>query len=105
MAKSFWFSVPETSPLSTAVRPHEDVQRGQSLHLKMHPVNGYLGPFLEQAFSDAIAKNFLVIAYGGAAEGAYLAQHEGVDELHITGSERHTISSSGVLPYANAKSG
>jgi acyl-CoA reductase-like NAD-dependent aldehyde dehydrogenase len=61
---------------------------GKACILKMHPVNGYLGPFLEEAFSDAIARNFLAIVYGGAAEGAYLAQHDGVDELHITGSDK-----------------
>lgn len=56
--------------------------------LKMNPVNGYLGPLFEQAFADAIRRNFLAIAYGGGEEGAYLTQHGGIDEIHLTGSDR-----------------
>ena len=54
--------------------------------LKMNPVNAYLGPFIEEAFADAIARGFLAVAYGGAEEGAYLTQHPGIDEIHLTGS-------------------
>ena len=28
------------------------------------------------------------MVYGGAEEGAYLAQHSGIDEIHLTGSDR-----------------
>ncbi len=56
--------------------------------LKMSPVNAYLGPFIEEAFDAAIARNFLAVAYGGAEEGAYLAQHSGMDQIHLTGSNR-----------------
>jgi hypothetical protein len=61
---------------------------GKVCVLKMNPVNSYLGPFLEEAFAEIIAKNFLAIVYGGAQEGAYLAHHESVDEVHITGSDK-----------------
>jgi len=61
---------------------------GKVCLLKMHPVNAYLGPFIEDAFADAIQAGFLAVAYGGAEVGAYLAQHPGVDEVHITGSAR-----------------
>jgi aldehyde dehydrogenase (NAD(P)+) len=54
--------------------------------LKMNPVNAYLGPFIEAAFAEAIEQGFLAVAYGGAEEGAYLAQHRGIDEVHLTGS-------------------
>lgn len=54
--------------------------------LKMNPVNAYLGPFIEEAFAEAIARGFLAVAYGGAEEGAYLARHRGIDEIHLTGS-------------------
>lgn len=54
--------------------------------LKMNPVNEYLGPFVERGFRAAIEAGFLRVVYGGAAEGAYLVEHEGVDEIHITGS-------------------
>jgi aldehyde dehydrogenase (NAD(P)+) len=60
---------------------------GKTCILKMNPVNAYLGPFLESAFADAIAWGFLAIVYGGAEEGAYLANHDGVDEVHLTGSD------------------
>src|SRR3954463_6245934 len=58
---------------------------GKTCILKMNPVNAYLGPFLESAFAEAIAQGFLDIVYGGVDEGAYLAHHEGVDEVHLTG--------------------
>ena len=54
--------------------------------LKMNPVNAYLGPFLEEAFTGPIKRGFLTVAYGGPEEGAYLAQHRGIDEIHLTGS-------------------
>jgi aldehyde dehydrogenase (NAD(P)+) len=54
--------------------------------LKMNPVNAYLGPFIEEAFGEVIARGFLAVAYGGPEEGAYLAQHRGIDEIHLTGS-------------------
>ncbi|MGH7629225.1 MAG: aldehyde dehydrogenase family protein [Gemmatimonadales bacterium] len=56
--------------------------------LKMNPVNAYLGPFIERAFAEAIRQDFLAVVYGGAAEGGYLARHDGVDEIHLTGSDR-----------------
>ena len=56
--------------------------------LKMHPVNAYLGPILAEVFAPLVRRGFLRITYGGAAEGAYLAAHPGVDELHITGSDK-----------------
>src|SRR6266568_3577910 len=37
---------------------------------------------------NAIPAGFLSVAYGGAEEGAYLASHPAVDEVHITGSNR-----------------
>ena len=61
---------------------------GKVCILKMNPVNAYLGPYLEEAFADAIRQNFLAVVYGGASEGAYLANHPQVDEVHLTGSDR-----------------
>ena len=61
---------------------------GKACILKMNPVNAYMGPFLEDAFAEAIRQNFLAVVYGGAGEGAYLANHRDVDELHLTGSDR-----------------
>jgi acyl-CoA reductase-like NAD-dependent aldehyde dehydrogenase len=59
---------------------------GTACVLKMNPVNAYLGPILEDAFAEPIAKGWLAIVYGGAEEGAYLARHPGIDEIHVTGA-------------------
>ena len=59
---------------------------GKVCLLKMHPVNAYLGPLIEEAFADAVGAGFLAVAYGGAEEGDFLARHPGIDELHLTGS-------------------
>jgi acyl-CoA reductase-like NAD-dependent aldehyde dehydrogenase len=61
---------------------------GKVCLLKMNPVNAYMGPLLEEAFSEAIAAGYLAIVHGGAEEGAYLAHHPFVDEVHVTGSDR-----------------
>jgi aldehyde dehydrogenase (NAD(P)+) len=61
---------------------------GKVCLLKMNPVNAYLGPFIEAAFAEPIRRGFLAVVYGGAEEGAYLAQHPGIDEIHLTGSDR-----------------
>jgi hypothetical protein len=60
---------------------------GKTCILKMNPVNAYLGPFLEDAFTEAIRQNYLAVVYGGSEEGAYLAGHPEVDEVHLTGSD------------------
>jgi acyl-CoA reductase-like NAD-dependent aldehyde dehydrogenase len=53
--------------------------------LKLHPINSYLGPLLEEAFEPAIGQGFLQIVYGDADEGRYLAHHRGIDEVHLCG--------------------
>jgi hypothetical protein len=65
---------------------------GKVCLLKVNPVNAYLGPIIEEAFQAAVAHGFLAVAYGGAEEGAYLAHHPGLDEIHLTGSD-HTYDS------------
>ncbi len=56
--------------------------------IKMNPVNAYTGPLIEEAFRALIEKGFLRVVYGGAVEGAYLCNHAGIDEIHITGSDK-----------------
>jgi len=60
----------------------------QVVLLKMSPVIAYLGPVIADGFRALIAKGFFHVVYGGASEGEYLCRHEGVDEIHITGSDR-----------------
>ena len=61
---------------------------GKVCILKMNPVNAYMGPYIEEAFKELIERNFLAVVYGGAEEGSYLCNHAGVDEIHITGSDK-----------------
>ena len=56
--------------------------------LKFNPINDYIGPFIEEAFSPLIREGYLRLAYGGADVGSYLSEHQGVDEIHITGGAR-----------------
>jgi hypothetical protein len=67
---------------------HKLFAEGQVVLLKLHEVNAYLGPFIEEAFAALIADGFLRTAYGGADVGAYLVAHPEVEEIHITGSDR-----------------
>jgi acyl-CoA reductase-like NAD-dependent aldehyde dehydrogenase len=55
---------------------------------KTHPVNDYLGPLLAEGLRALAERGFFRVVYGGAEEGAYLCSHPGVDEIHITGSDR-----------------
>jgi acyl-CoA reductase-like NAD-dependent aldehyde dehydrogenase len=59
---------------------------GRVALIKMSPVNAYLGPFLERAFAPLIERGFMRIVYGGADVGAYLSEHPGIADIHITGS-------------------
>jgi acyl-CoA reductase-like NAD-dependent aldehyde dehydrogenase len=57
--------------------------------LKMNPVNAYLGPLLEEGYAPLIEKGYLRIVYGGPDEGHYLVNHDLVNEIHMTGSDRN----------------
>jgi len=56
--------------------------------LKMNPVNEWVGQYLERALMPLVARGYLRIVYGGAQVGKYLVEHDGVDDIHITGSDR-----------------
>lgn len=56
--------------------------------LKTNPVNAYLGPFIEHAFKAFSDKGWFAICHGGAEVGAHLCQHDKIDSIHITGSDR-----------------
>ncbi|MGC3997371.1 MAG: aldehyde dehydrogenase family protein [Anaeromyxobacter sp.] len=72
-------------PLDVATKLFNE---GEVCVLKMNPVNAYLGPILEEAFAEAIRLDLLAVVYGGGDVGGYLAHHPGVDEVHVTGSDR-----------------
>ena len=74
-----------------AAVPIQDVltkmfNEGKVCLLKLHPINAYLGPLVEEAFAEAIAQDFLQLAYGDDEVGRYLSGHPGVDEIHLGGS-------------------
>lgn len=54
--------------------------------LKLHPINDYVGPYVERAFAPLLDAGYLRIVYGGAEAGQYLVAHPSVDEIHLTGS-------------------
>jgi acyl-CoA reductase-like NAD-dependent aldehyde dehydrogenase len=54
----------------------------------MNPVNAYLRPHLERIFEEFVQRNWVRFTDGGAPVGNYLATHQGVDSIHVTGSER-----------------
>jgi len=56
--------------------------------LKMNPVNEWAGPFIERALEPLVARGFLRVVYGGAEVGKYLVYHAGIDDVHITGSDK-----------------
>jgi len=55
---------------------------------KTHPVNEYLGPLMERGFARLIDEGFFRLVYGDVEEGSFLVHHPGVDEIHITGSDK-----------------
>lgn len=61
---------------------------GKVVVLKANPVNDYLVPYWERAMAALIEEGFLRIVSGGAQVGAYLTHHEGVDDIHVTGSDK-----------------
>ena len=60
----------------------------QVVVFKVHEVNDYLGPLLEEGFRPLVDGGFLRIVYGGVEEGKYLCDHPAIDEIHVTGSDK-----------------
>lgn len=54
--------------------------------LKMNPVNGYLGPLIEQAFAPLVERGFFAVVHGGGDVGGFLVEHAAVNAIHVTGS-------------------
>jgi acyl-CoA reductase-like NAD-dependent aldehyde dehydrogenase len=56
--------------------------------LKMNPVNEHLGPVITRALGPLVDAGFLRVVYGGGDVGKHLSSHDGVDAIHITGSDK-----------------
>lgn len=67
---------------------HKLFVEGQVCLFKHNPVLDYLGPVIEEAFADLIRDGFLRVTSGGSDAGDYLCRHPGIDEIHLTGSDR-----------------
>ena len=61
---------------------------GKVVVLKANPVNEYLVPFWEKAMAALIEKGALRIVSGGAQVGSYLTNHDLVQDIHVTGSDK-----------------
>lgn len=78
-------NVSSIPPTDVFTKMFED---GSVCLLKMNPVNEWVGPLLERALEPLITRGFLRIVYGGVDEGKYVVGHEGIDDVHITGSDK-----------------
>jgi acyl-CoA reductase-like NAD-dependent aldehyde dehydrogenase len=54
--------------------------------VKMNPVNDYLSPHFAEIFAEFIDRGWLRFVHGGPDVGGYLAHHDGVHAIHMTGS-------------------
>lgn len=71
-------------PFSDTV--HKTLVMGQQVILKMNPVNAALRPVFEKALAPLIEDGLLVVVEGDGNFGSTLVSHQGVDEVHLTGS-------------------
>ena len=67
---------------------HKLYVEGQVCFLKFNPVNGYLEDAYAEILKPLIDAGFIRMRNGDGELGAYLCQHELVEEIHITGSDR-----------------
>ncbi|MEO5609394.1 MAG: aldehyde dehydrogenase family protein [Ornithinibacter sp.] len=65
---------------------YELVAHNRVALLKLNPTLDALLPAYEAAFAPLIDLGVLAVVTGGGEIGAYLAQHDGISHVHITGS-------------------
>jgi aldehyde dehydrogenase (NAD(P)+) len=65
---------------------YEIVAHNRSSLLKLNPIMSDMMPVYQAALAPLVAAGMLRIVQGGAAEGSYLTQHDGIQHVHITGS-------------------
>lgn len=71
---------PATSGVGPGLLTTALFNEGKACLLLLPPTSAWLGPLLEEAFAEPIARGFLAVVYGGDAEADALARHPGVDE-------------------------
>jgi aldehyde dehydrogenase (NAD(P)+) len=65
---------------------YEIVAHNRASLLKLNPIMQGMMAVYQAALRPLIEAGMLRIVQGGAAEGSYLTQHEGIGHVHITGS-------------------
>jgi hypothetical protein len=67
---------------------HQLFVEDRTVLLKLNPVNEHLAPHLEAALRPLIRGGLLRLVPGGAEVGRAIAEHDGIDAIHLTGSDR-----------------
>ncbi|HEY4153087.1 MAG TPA: aldehyde dehydrogenase family protein, partial [Pseudolysinimonas sp.] len=65
---------------------YEIVAHNRATLLKLNPIMQGMMPVYQAALAPLVTAGMLRIVQGGAAEGSYLAHHDGIEHVHITGS-------------------
>ena len=63
------------------------VAKRSVVYIKLNPVNEYLLPVYEKVFNNFISLGFMVITKGTVEESKYMTEHNGIDHIHLTGSD------------------
>jgi acyl-CoA reductase-like NAD-dependent aldehyde dehydrogenase len=72
--------------------------------VKMNPVNDYLSPHFAEIFAEFVDRGWLKFVHGGPEVGGYLAHHDDVHAIHMTGSAAtHDAIVWGVGPEAEER--
>lgn len=64
------------------------ITRRSVILLKLNPVNDYLKPVFEKVFQNFIERGYVIVSTGNIKESKYMANHQGVDHIHLTGSDK-----------------
>ena len=64
------------------------ITRRSVILLKLNPVNDYLKPVFEKVFQNFIERGYVIVSTGNLVESKYMANHQGVDHIHLTGSDK-----------------
>ena len=78
-------NISSIGPLDVA---YELVAHNRASILKLNPTFAHLKDVYERALAPLVAHNLVRIVNGGAEVGGYLADHDDISHVHITGSAR-----------------
>jgi len=82
---------------------YEIVAHNRASLLKLNPIMRDIMDVYQAALAPLVKAGMLRIVQGGAAEGTYLAHHDGIEHVHITGSAAtHDAIVWGVGPQRSA---